>query len=753
MTPHDRAVWQACEADRTTAALSGAKLLAAGALVFIPLFAFFDGIVAPAELPLLRIWRALTFTGCTVALLVLYTDAGRRWALACGIVAVLAFGLNVEFLAADGTVGSHYAAAVIVALLAGWLALPWRPVQVAYVGLVLVGVYTTGSVFWIGTRDQAQLLSHVVLMAGATGVVAAAAALRERERWQVYAHRVDLEAHARRQEAIASIGQLGFRTRDAHVLLERAVVWIGEALGTSQCAVWERPPDGKTLRLTAGVGWQEDVVGHATLDTRGRSHPAAVLRADQPIVVEDFRKEKRLERVGALRDHAIRSGVGAMIRVRQDVYGVLTVYAATPREFTHDDVEFLRAAVRLLGSAMGEYRDEEVSKNDAKASGALARAGRELLASLDPGVLLERLCQLTREIVGCDQSSTWLARWDREVLEATTAVGIPDASWQAVRGAPVTLAAMGPMLGRLAHEEIVQLRTDDAVDEPGRGMLCALGITSALLVLLRRDGEPVGLQILGKTSGDDFTRQDERVAQGIAQLTGMALTNARLVQQLSAEVPESRLPPLGELGAAPKAHDAPGANGPNGTSDTDRITAEMTAPCGGATDRHLAAARANTEQVQLLVSRATKAKRKQLLFADDLGMARLLFRRYLERELPEIELLEAFDGGQALAMVEAHRPDLVILDLQMPGVDGYEAARRIRALAGTADLPIIATSISTGRRVESAALGAGFTEFIPKPVSDYGPLRARICHWLDDDRQERPPHRVPTAGAFAASPS
>jgi len=713
-TPYDQAVQQACEAERTAAALPGARFLAAGALVLMPLFAFFDGIVAPPELGLLRIWRALACAGCAAVLLLLLTEVGRRGALACGIAVVLAFGLNIEFLAADGTVGAHYSAAVIVALLAGWLALPWRPLQAASVGLGLVGVYGAGSLWIVGTRDPAQLLSHVVLVAGVTVVATAAAALRERERRQACAHRVGLESHARRQEAIASIGQLGFRTHDAQVLLERAAVWIGEALGTSQCAVWEVQPDARTLLLSAGVGWKDGAIGVATLDARGRSHPAAVLRADEPMVVEDFRKEKRLERPGVFRDHTITSGIGAVLRVRQRAYAVLTVYAATRREFTRDDVEFVRAAVRLLGSAMGEYRDEAASKSDAKASGALARAGRELLASLDPVVLIERVCALTREIVGCDQSSTWFVRTDQGVLEPTTAVGVSDASWQGIQSTPISLDAIGPVLGRLSREEVVPLQSD-AAEEPARELLGALGVTTALLVVLRRDGEPVGVQVLGRISGDGFTRQETRLAQGVAQLAGMALTNAQLVQQLSADV-----------GGTARGHGAPRSFG--------RVSSGSKEAAGGGDEHHLAATRAQAAEVQRLVSLAQAPRKKRLLFADDLSMARLLFRRYLDRELPGIELLEAFDGGQALTMVEAHRPDLVILDLQMPEVDGYEATRRIRALDGCRDLPIIATSITAGPRVESAALAAGFTEFVAKPVSDYGPLRARICHWLDDDR-------------------
>jgi two-component system, cell cycle response regulator DivK len=73
---------------------------------------------------------------------------------------------------------------------------------------------------------------------------------------------------------------------------------------------------------------------------------------------------------------------------------------------------------------------------------------------------------------------------------------------------------------------------------------------------------------------------------------------------------------------------------------------------------------------------------------------------------------EAADGAEALARVAAHRPDLVLTDLMMPGVDGAELARRLKADPATRDLPIIAMSGGPNRE---EALAAGCDDFIAKP--------------------------------------
>jgi CheY-like chemotaxis protein len=76
-----------------------------------------------------------------------------------------------------------------------------------------------------------------------------------------------------------------------------------------------------------------------------------------------------------------------------------------------------------------------------------------------------------------------------------------------------------------------------------------------------------------------------------------------------------------------------------------------------------------------------------ILVVDDERNIVDLLRMYLEQEGFRVE--SANDGGKALAMIDRQRPALVILDLMLPGLDGWEVCRRLRANAPTADLPIL----------------------------------------------------------------
>jgi len=81
------------------------------------------------------------------------------------------------------------------------------------------------------------------------------------------------------------------------------------------------------------------------------------------------------------------------------------------------------------------------------------------------------------------------------------------------------------------------------------------------------------------------------------------------------------------------------------------------------------------------------------------------------------ELIEAESGEEALTAVEAQRPDLILMDIQLPVMDGYEATRRIRSNPGLKSVPIIAVTSYALAGDEAKALAAGCTAYVTKPFS------------------------------------
>lgn len=105
-----------------------------------------------------------------------------------------------------------------------------------------------------------------------------------------------------------------------------------------------------------------------------------------------------------------------------------------------------------------------------------------------------------------------------------------------------------------------------------------------------------------------------------------------------------------------------------------------------------------------------------LLIVDDDPTARKVTMSYLKRG--NYEFREAANGKEALRAVQEKEPDLVLLDVMMPGIDGFEVCRRMRQLNTQAYLPImLLTALDNVRDLEKQGLTAGADDFITKPVS------------------------------------
>lgn len=85
----------------------------------------------------------------------------------------------------------------------------------------------------------------------------------------------------------------------------------------------------------------------------------------------------------------------------------------------------------------------------------------------------------------------------------------------------------------------------------------------------------------------------------------------------------------------------------------------------------------------------------------------------------------AMDGEQGVAMAVADKPDLILMDLSLPVLDGWEATRRLKSAAETRDIPVIALTAHAMAGDREKALAAGCEDFDTKPV-DFARLRAKI---------------------------
>jgi CheY-like chemotaxis protein len=104
---------------------------------------------------------------------------------------------------------------------------------------------------------------------------------------------------------------------------------------------------------------------------------------------------------------------------------------------------------------------------------------------------------------------------------------------------------------------------------------------------------------------------------------------------------------------------------------------------------------------------------RTILVVDDFDDTRLLLRTWLERR--GFRVVEAEDGLEAVKRAQSESPDLIIMDMEMPQLDGLSATRTIRTIKGLGSVPIVAVSAYGADQFRERALAAGCNEYVSTP--------------------------------------
>ena len=112
---------------------------------------------------------------------------------------------------------------------------------------------------------------------------------------------------------------------------------------------------------------------------------------------------------------------------------------------------------------------------------------------------------------------------------------------------------------------------------------------------------------------------------------------------------------------------------------------------------------------------------KTILYVEDNAPNRMIVRDLLKRTT--YQLIEAHDGEAGVALALERRPDLILMDIQLPKISGLEAIRRLRAEAATAATPIVAITSFALSGDDQKAKEAGATAYLAKPYSPFDLLK------------------------------
>jgi PAS domain S-box-containing protein len=249
----------------------------------------------------------------------------------------------------------------------------------------------------------------------------------------------------RGQEAVARLGQLALLHSDLEPLLAAAAKELADVLDADITAIMEHLPSRQSLKIVAGAGWRDGVVGNTLISDSGQSQAGFALVSDGPIVSRDYEEEERFRPSPALHDHGARSGATTPILGTDGPWGVVGVHSLKPGHFAPDQIALLDTFANVLGSAISRHATEiALHDRDERLELALAASrtgfwewnvstGRVLwsdeicrLHGMPPGTELASLDEYIALIHEDDRA------WVRERIEGAFETGAYDARYRIV---------------------------------------------------------------------------------------------------------------------------------------------------------------------------------------------------------------------------------------------------------------------------------------------------------------------------------
>jgi len=572
-------------------------------------------------------------------------------------------------------------------------------------------------------RKAVASLGNVTLLERPTRVnallAATRAALRGRQRqYQIRAHLADREWAERRSATELAVARILARATDADpaASILRAVC---EGLDWDAGSLWSLAADGRLdnvafwSRASRPVPRFEEATRNARFE-RGVGLPGRVLASGDPECIRDITLDSNFPRREAARQDGLRGGMAFPIRSGGETVAIMEFFSRVIEEFDAG----LMATMSTIGAHVGQYLDRRAAEDslrqaDRRKDEFLATLAHELRNPLAP-------IRVATQLLHTPAASEGDALWAREVIERQVrhlARLVEDLM-------EVSRVASGKIVLRRERVELAQVVR--AAVETSRPIIeaAAHALTVSLPDdLVTIDADPLRLsQILSNllNNAAKFTPAGGAIALSAA-VSGAELT--------------LRVSDTG-VGIPPGMHDAifemftqaeSSAEGPAGLGIGLTLVRSFVQLHGGTVEARSAGPGSGSEfvvRLPVVVTDAadeTPAPRaedapapRRVAVVDDNedsaeGIAMLL-------RLDGHDVATAHDGLEAVALAERFRPEVVFLDIGLPGINGYEAARRIRALPGGREIRLVALTGWGQQEDRRKSAEAGFDRHLVKPV-------------------------------------
>lgn len=167
------------------------------------------------------------------------------------------------------------------------------------------------------------------------------------------------ESRELQQSVVTRLGMLAMSGSDPGDLMQQAVRQVSHTLKVDFCKVLKYQPEQDNLKLVAGIGWQDGLVGNFTVPDDQYSQAGYTLLAKEPVIVENLAEEKRFSGPDLLIEHNVVSGLSCLIEHSERPFGVLSIHTKEKRIFNKDDANFLVSVANMLSTAVRTRESQE----------------------------------------------------------------------------------------------------------------------------------------------------------------------------------------------------------------------------------------------------------------------------------------------------------------------------------------------------------------------------------------------------------
>ena len=535
---------------------------------------------------------------------------------------------------------------------------------------------------------------------------------------------------ALQQEAVARLGQRALIGMTRSELFSEAAAAVNETLNVEVCSLLELSEDRTELTVVGSAGWPDDSI-HNALPVGPNSQSGYTLLLREPVISDDLAEEARFTVSEAARSINARSALSVVVQTSGTPFGVLCTMSLEPRRFSQEDVHFLQTVANVLTGAINRQKAEESirlaqeqaeSANRAK-SEFLSRMSHELRTPLNAIIGFTQLLEMEQLSANQAESVSHIARGGEHLLALINQVldiARIDTGRMTLTIEPVEIGASlreaAELIQPLAHRHGITVK----LELGGDGEICVNAD--------RQRMQQVFMNLL--SNAVKYNRPDGSVVVTAEIVEDRVLIRIR---DTGAGIPAEKMSrlfvPFERLGAEQTQVDGTGIGLALAQrivgSNNGRLTVESVVSEGSTFTVDLpfvACIRHSTdESLRLDDSRTdSNAPAKTVLYIEDQDMNLRLVERILKKQ-PELRLISAMQGSLGIDLAREHRPNVILLDLNLPDMSGDEVLRRLKLDETLRGIPVIMISADAlGDRV-TQLIAQGAHSYITKPykVADF----------------------------------